>query len=239
MKKISKQTRKIIIVSVIILLLVAVYLLVPAVRDEVNYIISLFATLNLEGLKDYILAAGAWGPIISIALMIFQSVLAPLPAFLITFANAWIYGWAWGAVISWTGAMAGAVLCFYITRVYGRPVGEKFVGIKALDKTDAFFNRYGKHAVLIARLIPFISFDIVSYAAGLTSMSFLSFFIATGIGQIPATIVYSYFGQQITSSAKIFLYAFSAIIIIGILVTLFKKTKKKKAVKKDSADETE
>ena len=116
----------------------------------------------------------------------------------------------------------------YITRVYGRLVGEKFVGVKALDKTEAFFNRYGKHVVLIARLIPFISFDIVSYAAGLTSMSFLSFFIATGLGQIPATIIYSYFGQQITSLAKIFLYAFSAIIIIGILIMLFKKTKKKK-----------
>nr|WP_245612108.1 VTT domain-containing protein [endosymbiont 'TC1' of Trimyema compressum] len=74
-----------------------------------------------------------------------------------------------------------------------------------------------------------MSFDIVSYAAGLTSMSFPSFFIATGLGQIPATILYSYFGQQITRSAKIFLYAFSAIIIIGILVMLFKKSKKKES----------
>ena len=228
MKKLSKQAKKIITVTIVILILAAIYLFIPAVRNEVNHIISLFMTLDLEGIKEYILAAGAWGPIISILLMIFQSVLAPLPAFLITFANAWIYGWAWGAVISWTGAMIGAALCFYITRVYGRPVGEKFVGVKALDKTDTFFNRYGKHAVLIVRLIPFISFDIVSYAAGLTSMSFLSFFIATGLGQIPATIIYSYFGQQITSSAKIFLHAFSAIIIIGILVMLFKKTKKEK-----------
>ena len=161
MKKLSKQTKKIITVSVYYSYSYSSsYLFIgAAVRNKVNYIVSLFATLNLEGIKEYILVAGPWGPIIFILLMIFQSMLAPLPAFLITFVNAWIYGWAfgfWGVVISWTGAMLGAALVS--TRVYGRPVGEKFVGVKALDKTDAFLKRYGKHAVLIARLIPFYSF---------------------------------------------------------------------------------
>ncbi len=40
---------------------------------------------------------------------------------------------------------------------------------------DTFFKKYGKNTVLICRLLPFVSFDIVSYAAGLTSMSFISF----------------------------------------------------------------
>ena len=35
-------------------------------------------------------------------------------------------------------------------------------------------------------------------------MSFSSFFIATGIGQLPATIVYSYVGGMLTGGAKLF-----------------------------------
>jgi uncharacterized membrane protein YdjX (TVP38/TMEM64 family) len=44
--------------------------------------------------------------------MILQAVVAPLPAFLITFANASLFGAFWGAALSWTSAMAGAALCF-------------------------------------------------------------------------------------------------------------------------------
>ncbi|KDR95109.1 SNARE associated Golgi protein [Peptoclostridium litorale DSM 5388] len=135
--------------------------------------------------------------------MIFQSVAAPLPAFLVTFANAAIFGWFWGALLSWSSAMAGAVICFFIAKVYGREVVEKFTGMYALENVDEFFDRYGSYAVLIARLLPFMSFDIVSYAAGLMSMSFWTFVWATGLGQMPATIIYSYIGGMLTGSAKI------------------------------------
>ncbi len=60
-----------------------------------------------------------------------------------------------------------------------------------MDSIDEFFDKYGKYTILVCRLLPFMSFDIVSYAAGLTSMKFMPFFIATGLGQLPATIVYS------------------------------------------------
>ena len=66
--------------------------------------------------------------------------------------------------------MAGAALCFFIARILGRDVVEKICTKKALEQIDGFFDKYGKKSILVARLLPFISFDIVSYAAGLTSM---------------------------------------------------------------------
>ena len=62
--------------------------------------------------------------------------------------------------------MVGAVVCYYISRLFSRSVVEKLAGQGSLALTDRFFNRYDKHAILIARLIPVISFDVVSYAAG-------------------------------------------------------------------------
>jgi membrane protein DedA with SNARE-associated domain len=75
-------------------------------------------------------------------------------------------------------------------------------------------------SILIARLLPFISFDIVSYAAGLTSMSFGGFLVATGLGQLPATLVYSYVGGMLTGGARLMvtglliLFALSGLIVL-------------------------
>ena len=92
-----------------------------------------------------------------------------------------------------------------------------------LAQIDTFFERYGKNTILICRLLPFISFDIVSYAAGLTSMSFMSFFIATGIGQLPATIVYSYVGGMLTGGAKLFVTALMILFALSALIFMLRK----------------
>ena len=185
--------------------------------------IALFQGLDLEVIKAYILSFGVWAPLISFALMVFQSVMAPLPAFLITFANAALFGWLWGAALSWTSAMAGALLCFYIARLLGREVVEKLTSKMALESVDAFFEKHGVYAILIARLLPFISFDVVSYAAGLTSMRLSSFVIATGIGQLPATLVYSYAGEMLTGGARMFVYGLLILFSVTILVYLIKR----------------
>ena len=87
--------------------------------------------------------------------------------------------------------MAGAAVCFFIARILGRDVAEKLTSKAGMQQIDTFFEKYGKNTVLICRLLPFVSFDIVSYAAGLTSMSFISFFVATGVGQLPACLLYT------------------------------------------------
>ena len=106
-----------------------------------------------------------------------------------------LFGAFWGGILSWCSAMAGAALCFFIARVLGRGAVEKLTGKTVLNNMDAFFERYGKHTILVCRLLPFVPFDPVSYAAGLTAIRFRHFFIATGIGQLPATIVYSWAGS--------------------------------------------
>ena len=184
---------------------------------------SYLVKLDMEGLKEYILSFGIWGPVVSFLLMILQSVAAPLPAFVITFANAALFGWVYGAILSWTSAMAGAAICFYIAKFLGRNTVENLTSKFALDEVDKFFVKYGKHTILIARLLPFMSFDLVSYAAGLTSMSFASFFIATGIGQLPATIVYSYVGGMLTGGAKLMMTGLLTLVALSILIYVIKK----------------
>lgn len=145
------------------------------------------------------------------------------------------FGWVKGAILSWSSAMAGAALCFFLARALGRDAVEKLTSRGAMESVDVFFERYGKYAILICRLLPFVSFDFVSYGAGLTNMGFWPFFIATGIGQLPATIVYSYVGGTLTGGAqKLFLgllTLFALSIMIGIAKKVYNDKQKKKGEK--------
>ncbi len=218
----------------IVLACAAIYLFVQPIQDSVNSALLMLKKIDVAAAKEYILSFGIWAPIVSFLLMVLQSIVAPLPAFIITFANAGLFGWVKGAILSWSSAMAGAVLCFFIAKLYGRAVVEKLTSKFALESIDIFFEKYGKFAILIARLLPFISFDIVSYAAGLTSMSFWSFFWATGLGQLPATIVYSYVGSMLVGSVRTFVMGLLILFSLSILIVMLKQiwNEKNKKVEK-------
>lgn len=210
------------LVITLLALIVILYFLVPKVNSTFNLVFMLFSSMSVDMIISYIKSFGFYAVIVSFMLMMFQSLVAPLPAFLITFANAAIFGWWQGAILSWTSSMAGAALCFYIAKLLGRDVVEKITSKFALESVDIFFEKYGRHTIIICRLLPFVSFDYVSYAAGLTSMGFVPFFIATGIGQLPATIIYSYVGGMLTGGAQMVVTALLILFAISILVVLIK-----------------
>lgn len=216
-----------------ILVLVAVYFLVPAVHEWVGSVFAMFATGDFSAASEFMAQYGPAAAVVSFLLMVFQSVIAPLPAFLITIANANLFGWWQGAILSWASAMVGAALCFWIARVVGREAVEKLAGKNGIRQMEEFFQRHGTQSVLIARLLPFVSFDWVSYFAGLTSMRFWSFFLATGLGQLPATIVYSYVGGMLTGGAKLLmtglLILFALAILVVVVRQVYTETQKKGA----------
>ncbi len=231
MKKENKWTKKLILLAVVAAA-IAAYFLIPSVNSTMNEVFRMFASGDFTVVKEFVASYGAYAAAVSFLLMIFQSIAAPLPAFLLTFANANLFGWWQGAILSWTSAMAGAAVCFYIARILGRDVAEKLTSKAGLAQIDTFFEKYGKNTILICRLLPFVSFDIVSYAAGLTSMSFASFFIATGIGQLPATIVYSYVGGMLTGGAQLFVTALMILFALSALIVMMRKIYMEKQARK-------
>ena len=220
-KKKSSLTKKLALVGVAAALLL-IYLFVPAVNKLINDIIKMFQTGNFASMRSFIAQYGAWAMLVSSLLMIFQSLAAPLPAFFITLTNANLFGWWQGCILSFVSSMAGAALCFYIARILGRDVVEKICTKGALKQIEDFFAKYGKKCILVARLLPFISFDVVSYAAGLTAMDFWGFFIATGIGQMPACIVYSYVGGMLTGGAQLMFTGLLCLFALFILVAIIR-----------------
>ena len=213
---------KIVIITLLLISILS-YFLVPSIKTTINNIAFMFKSGDFTKVGNFVESYGPYAVLVSFMLMIFQSIAAPLPAFLITFANASLFGWWQGAILSWSSAMAGAAICFFIARILGRDVAIKLTSKKGIEQVDKFFTKYGKQSILIARLLPFMSFDIVSYAAGLTGMGFWEFFIATGLGQLPATIVYSYVGGMLTGGARLLVTGLLILFALTILIFLIKQ----------------
>lgn len=211
-----------IIKPAITLLLIIAALATPPVREWLSEMIHILSSVDIDQVRLYILSFGVWAPLVSALMMILQAVLAPLPAFMITFANAAVFGWWQGALLSWSSAMAAAVLCFFLARWFGRGFVAKLTSHFALEQVDQFFSRHGQYTILVARLLPFISFDIVSYGAGLTSMKLRHFLIATGVGQLPATLIYSYVGGMLTGGSRLFVTALLTLFAITVLAFFLK-----------------
>lgn len=216
-KKLPGNTLTFLIVGIAILCLVLFF------RQIQVFLLEFIAAFqSIETVREYIAGYGLFAPFISAILMIFQSVIAPLPAFLITIANGALFGFWWGMLLSWGSAMLGAALCFYIARFLGAKHVARIVSQPVVNKTDQFIQKYGNYAILIARLIPYIPFDVVSYAAGLTRIQFIGFWLATGMGQLPATIVYTYLGNRISTHTNLMLFGFGVVISISIVIWLVK-----------------
>ncbi|MBW4983516.1 VTT domain-containing protein [Mameliella sp. CS4] len=138
--------------------------------------------------------AGAWGPLAVIGLMALAVVASPIPSAPIALAAGAAYGHYAGAAYVALGSEAGAVVAFLIARGVGRDAVERMLG----DKAD--YGLLGSQnaltlTVFISRFLPFVSFDAMSYAAGLSRLHFWRFALATMGGILPASFVLAHFGS--------------------------------------------
>ncbi len=205
------------------------YLLSEEFRSEVAGAATILSRGDVAAVRDYILSFGPWAPVVSALLMVLQGLVAPLPAFLITFANGLAFGTFWGGLLSLASATLAAIVAFWLARVLGRGTVEALVGRSNLGSADSWFARWGAYAVLVARLVPIVSFDVISYAAGLTRMKFSGFVLATVVGAAPATFVYSYLGQRAPQYAEVLLIAFGIVIAGAVVAAVVRRRKRGKA----------
>lgn len=82
--------------------------------------------------------------------------------------------------------------------------------------------------VFILRLIPIVSFDLLSYAGGIAKVRFRAFLFATFFGMIPGTFAYSFLGASLASgSMKTFLIAVLVFVSLLVITYLFREPVKR------------
>jgi len=151
----------------------------------------------IEWFVNPIYLLGFIGVILFIAIMALQGLIVPLPSEIVLLATGMIWGIVLGGFMGVIGSVVAGLLCFYISKRGGRPLAEKFVGERAIALADDFIHKYGTSAILIARFLPFIAFDPISYASGLVDMDVKKYSLGTLVGSFPRAFFFSWLGASL------------------------------------------
>ena len=178
--------------AILAIALIGVWLFAPSVFTEAR------GLMDNERLKMLVARAGLWGPVLIVTLMTVAVVASPIPSAPIALAAGAAYGHLWGTALVVIGAELGALIAFGLARVLGHDVLRRVFG----DRVDA--GLLGSQAALTAtvfasRLMPFVSFDMISYAAGLSRLHAWRFALATLAGIVPASFLLAHFGGEAVS----------------------------------------
>lgn len=188
---------------------------------------ALSTVTNKAELREWISQLGYWGPAAIIALMITAIVLSPIPSAPIAMVAGAIYGSQWGTVFVVIGAEAGALIAFAIGRALGYNVIHRWKRIRPVLSWLGRDRSQGALMLIIfaSRLVPFISFDAVSYAAGLTPIAFWRFVVATLAGVIPTAYLITTFGGVLIETESGFvtigLILISSVTLLPFIAKLF------------------
>ena len=153
-----------------------------------------------ETVKQIVVDLGVFGPIAIVALMTLAVVFSPIPSAPIAMVSGALFGHFIGAIYVILGAEIGALVAFFIARAVGRDYLKRWFGDNIntglLGSQNALM-----FAVFASRLMPFVSFDLMSYAAGLSALKFWRFAIATFAGIIPASLFLTHFGGALATGS--------------------------------------
>lgn len=201
-----------------------------------KYILSVIAIITLlfvilkilnldidsKDIQTYVNSFGKLAPIIYIIIF----ALVPLTLFpdsIIAIAGGLIFGLVKGYIYTAIGAILGATLSFYISRKLGRNFVKKLTKEK-LDNVEEMINSNGFFIIFMLRLIPLFPFDIISYGAGLTSVKYKDFILATFLGTIPGILVFTNIGaQSVNMGSGSFYVSIGALVLLFIISMVLKK----------------
>ena len=186
---------------------------------------TLFNTEWLRGLPQLLMHYKGYAAAILIGLQILQVIVCIIPGQPIQFAGSYLFGITGGYLISIIGAVIGAPITFYLSRVLGYDaVTVLFDKDKIEDYRRKLDSGRGLMLVFLIYLIPGIPKDLTAYAAGLSKIRFRPFLLVSSVGRSPGmlgSILMGYFFNQ----KNYFAIAVLAILTVIMLVVFYIKRK--------------
>lgn len=178
--------------------------------------------LGVNDIKLYVDSFGKMGPIVYI-IMFSLVPLTLFPDSILAIAGGLAFGLFNGYIYTTIGALIGGSISFYISKKLGRNIVKKLTNDK-LDNIESMINEKGFFIIFLLRLIPLFPFDLISYGAGLTSISYKDFLLATFIGTIPGILVFTNIGaQSVNLGSNSFYISIASLILLFLISVLLKK----------------
>jgi uncharacterized membrane protein YdjX (TVP38/TMEM64 family) len=148
-----------------------------------------------QRLAHFIKSFGSVSPLIFIVLQVFQVLFAPIPGEVTGFLGGFIYGNFFGLLYSTIGLGIGSWLAFIFSRWVGRPLVERIINPKTMERYDYLMAHKGTWIAFLLFLIPGFPKDYLCYLLGLGHMDLKSFLIISTVGRLLGTALLTFQGH--------------------------------------------
>jgi uncharacterized membrane protein YdjX (TVP38/TMEM64 family) len=147
-----------------------------------------------------VLSADLVPTVMFLAILFGVSTLSPFfPEFLVTVASGFILGVWPGSIFAIAAIAIAASGNFFIARRLGQQIIQLIFDLHSVREIRWTASRVTPRMVFLTWLLPSINFDLISYAAGLSRMSYRVFLGLTLLGNFLSSVVLAFLGQSLRS----------------------------------------
>ena len=151
----------------------------------------------LDALRAALDRWGRLAPVVYVAAVVLEVLVAPIPGTLLYAPAGALFGGLMGGTLSLVGNTLGAAIACGVGSALGEDaLARRVEGTKAAQYRDAIRAR-GLWVVLLLRVNPLTSSDIVSYMAGAVGVPVWRVALGTFIGMAPLCYAQAYLAEQI------------------------------------------
>ena len=196
-----------------------------AIGVLITLAIWLLNKFGIEQVREQVDRFGIWAPAIVFGLR-FTSIIVPvLPGTAYAILAGGLFGFAQGLLVVALADLASCTFNFYIARRYGRSLVERFVGQQFMEKVDRLAQQHLEgNFFLMTGLLMTGLFDFVAYAAGMTRMSWQSYFLALVVSILIAKPLWVAAGAGIFEGSQLLLgFAILGALGIGIVTAVVQR----------------
>lgn len=175
---------------------------------------------NLGYVSEYIRSFGFLAPLVTLIFFIIQASVPIFPYAVLVTVSVVIFGVKIGFMLSMIGALGGSILCFWICRRFGADwFNDKILGRWNYD-TRKINSGMAFGGIVVAHLVPVFPSALITMAASVSGVSFLSFVVSTTLGLIPITMLYTGLGWYLFYIQNIHkaLFVLALVLMLAYLV---------------------
>lgn len=173
---------------------------------------------NYQYVVAYINQFGTCAPLMAFLLFVIQAMLPVFPYILMAAAGGFLFGFQQGILLSWSGALTGACLAYWICR---------WLGIGSF--LNRYYSRFGYNmdklnprlafwTIILARIIPVVPTPLINAGAAMGGVPFTTFLLSSAIGKIPSAVLYTGLGLALFQARDVKTILF--IIAAGLSIML-------------------
>lgn len=142
---------------------------------------------SLEDMIQFLQGYQTHSILIYVLFQAVQIVISILPGQPLQIAAGILWGYAFALGLSILGAFLGTTVSFFLARILGQDAAKLFVSADKMERyVKLLDSRRAITVVFLIYLIPGLPKDIMSYIAGISSMHYKRFLLASLVGRIPA-----------------------------------------------------